>query len=377
MIMKTVHWKSRENQEYINVHGERRRNTAYTGRTTPRGKQQGTPLGNAMGDFTGEVKKHDRKNVDVSKVTKICEDAMCDGADIDAIAEHISTIDDSNRVLALRGLGAEDIRETLVSWREDMIDIVSEKYGLSPDDIMVSPGNSMGNSGSSDLVLTIKDTGRDIAVETKFGSATNSAIGLQRMSEVLSGKKCFEVSPENKKLLVDTYIQGSPQEATGVLRGIMENYADDFNNSETVVDSRSLMDIIKSSGAKGNLETVGDYHVINFKADEAGAYATETPLSISEDDKWFVTVEIGEKGNNPRVNYIFTSEDGQKRIKMTYNNKNSAYVDKNGQNIVTKSRMNNQIKSGEKDKSDFLRIESNYQLSTGSYNVWYQEGIAE
>lgn len=316
------------------------------------------------------------KNVNVSTTTTLCEKALCDDYDIDDISDTISAIDDSQRVVALRGLNNQEIKETLQEWKDDMIQLISEKLDIDSSDIVsVNTGNSTGNSSASDLVIGLSNNDK-VNVETKFGSSTNSAIGISRMNTVLSGENCFQVNKEDKKKLVELYLN-NPQEASTYLTKIQEEYIKDFNSKNVDIDSQSLTDIITSSGSQGNSNNTSNYIVVNFKLDNNGAYATETPLTINNEDKWNVTAELGESGNNSRVNYIFTSDDGQKRIKMTYNNKNSAYVDKNDKNTVSKGKMKKLINNGEKNDEDFLKIESNYQLSTGSYNVWYWEGITE
>jgi len=316
-----------------------------------------------------------KKNLGVSHITSLCEDAMCSGSDIDNISRTIASTDNSNRVIALRNLDEQDIKETLQDWKEDMISIVSEKFDIDESDISsIRPGNDMGNFGSSDLIIVLND-GRDINVETKFGRATNSAIGLSRMNEVLSGEQCFSVNVEDKQKLVNFYLD-DPKKAKEYLTSLHKEYIDNFNQKNITVNSQVLTDIITSSGLQGNSASLDNYIVVNLKAGDKGAYATETPLTINNEDVWEVNAQLGEKGKNTRIDYIFTSDDGQKRIKMTYNNKNSAYVDTSSNTLIPKRRMKKLIDKG-KNAEDFMKIESNYQLSTGSYNVWYKEGLLD
>jgi len=304
----------------------------------------------------------------VSLVTNLCEEAVATGSDIKVIAKNISQINDSQRVVALRGLKEEEIEKILSEWKQSLRKLTAEKIGS--DNFSIQSGNSGGNSADSDLVVIANDE-NVMNLETKFGAATNSAAGIQRVSSLINAD-AFTLDNSEKLELLNIYSKEGGKDEAAVIQKLdakMRTYAEDFNSKNHTVNSQEIYDIVKSSGKKGNSQQVKDYSIVNFRQNDGKGYISETEISLSEDEQWNVTAVVNSGTDTARLSYEFTTTDGQKYLKVLFNNKNSTYAIKNPDGslkIVNKKNYNT---------DELIRIPSKLQMGTGSYNVWYKEGL--
>lgn len=300
----------------------------------------------------------------VSYVSDLCEKAMVSD-EIDEFAEKITETDDSKRVLALRGLDKNEIAETLVSWQNDLRNFVERKTGRK--DFTLITENIGGNSAMSDFTAVDENGEILMNLEAKFGSATNAAAGLKRVSDVV-GTDAFTLTAEDKAELIKIYYSSSDkQQVLDRLSTKMHEYATAFNAQENTVSSEQVYDLVRSSGKQGNSTKLSNYAIVNFRRNNGVATVSETEMSIAPDEKWQAQCSVSTEQGVVRISYQLVSEDEQKRIKILFNNKNSLYtIEENGtRKVVNKKGY---------DLSELDRIPSKFQLGVGSYNVWYEEG---
>lgn len=307
----------------------------------------------------------------VSAGTDLCEYGICDAADVVDVADLLATYPDGNRPTALHGKSAGEIADILDTWRNDAMDTLNENF--SPAKVLsLTPANTAGNFSASDLTALLSD-GREVPVECKFGASTNAAAGIKRISEVL-GQDAFTLSPTERAELLNLYDPADPAPMRARLREIMDDYVDDFEYlSERAfgsrVDGAKVYDMIHSSGKAGNSAGTSGYTVLNFRDPDstAGSSVKTTSLMLEPEDEWEVSVSVSDRpGASLRLNYVLTC--GDKKIRMTYNNKNSTYVVPDGDGGWTKTT--------DKSAPGARRVESRFQVGAGSYNVWYSEGTA-
>ena len=309
------------------------------------------------------------KGSNVSNVSNMCEDAMTDDADVEEIAKKINTINDSQRVVALRKLDHDQIVKVLKDWRVELNDFVAKRVGTT--DFTINSGNMGGNSADSDFVITSSDGTIIMNLEAKFGSATNGAIGISRASN-LTDFPAFNLDKNEKAELLKIYSLKGEAGVIQQLSAKMNKYADEFNKEERIVSSKEIYDIVKSSGKSGNSKNVKDYSVVNFRQKEGRGEISETEITLKEDENWNVRAVVNAEEGTARLAYLFETEDKQKQLKVLFNNKNSLYAAKNDKGLLEVVNKKNYEESG--TNGELVRIPSKFQMGTGSYNVWYSEG---
>lgn len=309
------------------------------------------------------------KGSNVSAVSNMCEDAMADNADVNEIAKKINTINDSQRVVALRKLDHDQIAKVLKDWRTELNVFVAKRVGTK--DFTINSGNVGGNSADSDFVITSANGTIIMNLEAKFGSATNGAIGIARTSN-LTDYPAFNLDKNEKGELLKTYSQKGETAVIRQLSAKMNKYADEFNKETRTVSSKEIYDIVKSSGKSGNSKNVKDYSVVNFRQKEGKGQISETEITLKEDENWNVRAVVNTEEGTARLAYLFETEDKQKQLKVLFNNKNSLYAVRNDKGLLEIVNKKNYEDNG--TDGELVRIPSKLQMGTGSYNVWYSEG---
>lgn len=307
------------------------------------------------------------KGSNVSTVSNMCEDAMADNADVEEIARKISIINDSQRVVALRKLDHNEIVKVLKDWRIELNDFVEKRVGTA--DFTINSGNIGGNSADSDFIITSSNGETIMNLEAKFGSATNGAIGIARASN-LTDFPAFNFDKDEKNELLNLYSQKGETAVIRQLSEKMNKYSDEFNKEKREVSSQEIYDIVKSSGKSGNSKNVKDYSVVNFRQKEGKGQISETEITLKDDEKWNVKTVVNIQEDTARLAYLFETEDKQKQLKVLFNNKNSIYVKKNADGSL---ELVNKMTYEKPD--ELIKIQSKLQMGTGSYNVWYKEGL--
>lgn len=306
------------------------------------------------------------KGSDVSIVSNLCEDAMATNADVNSIARTISQIDDSQRVIALRKLDKDQISKVLKDWQAELNIFVERRAGTS--DFEIHSGNIGGNSADSDFVV-ISQGAPIMNLEAKFGSATNGAIGIERASN-LTGFPSFNLSKDEKAEMMKIYAEQGENAVVKELLNKMNNYVSEFNKEPRKVNSHEIYDIVKSSGKKGNSDSVKDYSIVNFRQKEGVGQISETELTLTKNENWNVRVAVNSKDGTARLAYLFETNDKQKQLKVLFNNKNSLYAAKSDDGSLKAVNKKNY-----ENKDELVKIQSKFQMGVGSYNVWYKEGL--
>lgn len=308
----------------------------------------------------------------VSRVTVLCESAMETDSDISAIAPAVAAFKDNERILAFRGLLIHDIKKVLCDWKNELNLFVREK--TETDNFVIVAGNSLGNSASSDLVVFV-DGESVMNIEAKFGFATNGAYGIRRVSSVL-GVPAFNLHKEQKAALLTRYHRHGPSYSLSMLQDYMNEYVHDFNVSSHIAVSGKVFDMVKSSGKAGNGSLVKDYRILNFRRKTVNDFPTgiisESSLNITKNDVWNIECSVTNNDESQRLSYFLRSQDGQKRIKIMFNNKNSLYAIEDKETGMLKS-----VNKRKYDINDLTQIQSKFQMGTASYNMWYREGLEE
>lgn len=305
-----------------------------------------------------------KKRGNVSAGTNLCELGICDDSDPVEVADALAELPEENLPRVLRAMSAEEICETIETWRSDAIDVLEDLF--SPEKVIrISQANEGGNFAASDLTATLSD-GRTIPVECKFGSATDAASGIKTITDVL-GEESFTLTKQQRD---DLLIKHDPNDVPATMAAIhtlMTDYVATFEG--TSVDSEKVFDLIRSSGKAGNSATTQGYTILNFGDPNASDSSVKSKaLGLSPEDQWDATVSVtkGDSGS-VRLKYVLTS--GDKTIRMTYNNKNTSYaVPAEGGGWRAAS------KNAAKGIPGAIRLESSTQLGGSSYNVWYSDG---
>ena len=113
----------------------------------------------------------------VSGCTSLCEQYISNPDS--SIPEAISLIPDENRISILRGCDAGRIGKRLEAWRGDICAGLERKYGH----LASIEAGSADNKTGADIAATLEDGSR-LDVELKFGSETNSNVGLATFSRL-------------------------------------------------------------------------------------------------------------------------------------------------------------------------------------------------
>lgn len=289
----------------------------------------------------------------VSRATDLCEDALSTDSNIQEIAVILSEkpLKELPTVFKRKN---PTTKQTEVMSAPEIASLLNDwKVGLSKlyPNTKIESKNKGGNAAASDLVAISKN-GDEQLIEAKFGAATNSAPGIKRVSSIL-GTECFSYSSEEREKIKNLYLNQGPEKALEKISADIESYAKTFNERSHEVDSKAVFDLIKSSGAEGNSNENDDYKIYTFGKSRGAGTIKEIPLSLRRDTEWTVKAEPSIQEDSSRLNYIFTSKDGTKTIRLTYNNKNS-----------------NKIKDA---NGNTVRIPSKMFTGVGSYNVWYSE----
>lgn len=382
----TAHRPSQAGQEYVlNSKGEKVKNTAFRGGII---KNHNNILLKDIGltaqqDFSSDVLSvsesekifsQGRQISNVKEVTDLCEFSLTDDADNSLVAESIHKIDNKKRPISLRNLNKEEIEEVLENWRDSLFEILEDKTGSS-DIPEIRTNNAHGSSAASDIIAIYPD-GTIYPIEVKFGAMTNSNSGIKRIGTIL-GEQAFRI--ENKEeLFKEYYKRGQDTEwLQDQITQRMKNYAEEFNKRPHIINSQELYDMLHSSGASGNSQSEGNenYTIITFGTKSKKATAQEITIDITPDDEWDVRVVASiidtDKNKSTRLNYIFVNKnDPRKTVRATFNNKQSVYIDTEG-NKINKKKINNinqKIATGE-----ILKIPSRFFLGGGGYNVWFYD----
>lgn len=107
----------------------------------------------------------------VNQCVKLCERYM---ADCDsAIPEAVSGIPDENLIKSLRGKSPDEIAKRLAEWNRNIRTALEQKYGK----ISSIKAGDADNKTAADLEVFF-ESGDRLDIELKFGSETNSNIGL-------------------------------------------------------------------------------------------------------------------------------------------------------------------------------------------------------
>lgn len=311
----------------------------------------------------------------VSMSTSLCEKALCDTADLHHYAHLISVLDREDRVNILKDKTEQDLTDFFTLSHKNIRQSICSTLSLPTkrwQEVHISQANSSGNSSPSDLIGEIDD--KKVYVETKFGKYTDSALGLSRVSSIFTDIEAFCLDDTTREHLVQLSVQGKGKEVSKVLRLKMNDYKEKFDSSPRKIISPQVADALNSSGAQGNSSQVENYTIMVFKHSKRKGFFIDTQLrNIAHDIIWTPQVKITSKKGVPRFNYILSSQDGKKEVKMMHNNKNTSHYDHTSGDIVNSSKKNRLIKSGIKTESDFTSIPSRFQTSLPSYNLWYKE----
>lgn len=251
-----------------------------------------------------------------------------------------------------------------------LYDTLQKKTGRDEDPIITS-NNTSGNAASSDLVATYSD-GMQYPIETKFGEKTDSNSGVGRMENAL-GESTYSV-PNREDILKKYVVDENKEYIKNALQTSMKKYADEFNNHSHNVNGSIIYDMLKSSGKQGNSvnEWSDNYTILSFRVKNKKPVMEETTIDIKPDDKWDVTAELSEKNGSIRLNYRFTNRNNpQQTIKATFNNKNTLYVDKEG-NTVNKKSYHGDFDE-DKKAGKIIGVPSKYLMGTASFNVWFYD----
>lgn len=284
---------------------------------------------------TATTVKNNKGNI--SFATNDCERAMTTKGDIDKISFTLSQLPQNNLPIALREMAEQEINETLCSWKQELNILLD-----NPDEIIRN--NDGGNFADSDLLA--HKGGKYTAVEAKFGAHTNAASGINRVNNILN-YPAFQIDSEARKEIAENYLDENKM--FNLLENKIDLYMEEFIKDVKIINSEKCYDLIKSSGKEGNSLDFDNYKVFTFKQ---GGIVKEIPLNINKDDEWTVEPIKNKTDNSLRFNYILTS--GEKKIKLTYNNKNNNRVKINGEKV---------------------KIASKFLTGCGSYNVWFSDGL--
>lgn len=375
-----VNQPSRSNQEYIMVNGVKRKNLAFI-RGESRIKRKldmnrkmnngNESTNNIMDDFSNSTNSNAPLVFNsVKNVTDLCEDSLTTDSDLEVLSYKISQSENRYRPKDLRGMSQDEILSTIESWQDMLYDTLQKKTGRDEDPIITS-NNTSGNAASSDLVATYSD-GMQYPIETKFGEKTDSNSGVGRMENAL-GESTYSV-PNREDILKKYAVDEKEEYIKNALQTSMKKYADEFNNHSHNVNGSIIYDMLKSSGKQGNSvnEWSDNYTILSFRVKNKKPVMEETTIDIKPDDKWDVTAELSEKNGSIRLNYRFTNRNNpQQTIKATFNNKNTLYVDKEG-NTVNKKSYHGDFAEDQK-AGKIIGVPSKYLMGTASFNVWFYD----
>lgn len=311
------------------------------------------------------MSKKENFGSDVSQTSSLCEKAMLSDSNIKELAKIISQIEDRNRIIALRSMDYAQIYSILQNWKTELKKHVAIKIGK--DNFKIISNNESGNNSDSDIAVVSK-LGVEMNIETKFGSSTNSASGVKRMSNII-GTPAFNLTRFEKLELINEHIKYGEESALKSLREKMSQYVKKFNVLNNKVNGKNIFDVIMSSGKNGNSKKVKNYSIINFRQNNGKGYISETEMTLNPNEEWDMECEISSNTDVSRLSYLFKTKDGQKNLKALFNNKNTLYVRKNKDGIF--------IPASKKRYSleNLTEIRSRSQLGAGSYNIWYGEGL--
>lgn len=311
----------------------------------------------------------------VSMSTSLCEKALCDTADLHHYAHLISVLDREDRVNILKDKTEKDLADFFTSSHKNIRQSICSTLKLPShrwQEVHISQANSSGNSSPSDLIGEIDD--KKVYVETKFGKYTDSALGLSRVSSIFTDIEAFYLDDSTRDQLIQLSIQEKHKEVSSLLRSRMKDYKEKFDSSSRTIISPHVADALNSSGAQGNSSKVENYTIMVFKHSKRKGFFIDTQLrNIDRDIIWTPQVKITSQKGVPRFNYILSSQDGKKEVKMMHNNKNTSHYDHTSGDIVSSSKKKKLIESDVRNKSDFTPIPSRFQTSIPSYNLWYKE----
>lgn len=307
--------------------------------------------------------------------TSLCEKALCDTADLHHYAHLISVLDREDRVNILKDKTEKDLADFFTSSHKNIRQSICSTLKLPShrwQEVHISQANSSGNSSPSDLIGEIDD--KKVYVETKFGKYTDSALGLSRVSSIFTDIEAFHLDDSTRDQLIQLSIQEKHKEVSSLLWSRMKDYKEKFDSLPRTVTSPHVADALNSSGAQGNSSRVENYTIMVFKHSKRKGFFIDTQLrNIDHDIIWTPQVKTTSKNGVPRFNYILSSQDGKREVKMMHNNKNTSHYDHTSGDIVSSSKKKKLIESGIKTELDFTPIPSRFQTSIPSYNLWYKE----
>lgn len=280
-----------------------------------------------------------------------------------SIITQITKAENDLKPKTLRNLTEVDIAILFMRYAQEIKEEIKGRYNTK---IRRAEIINKSNFSPADMKLRLAD-GAVVYLESKFGHYTNSACGVEALSNII-GAPVFNLTPLQRQALATTVTTAGEQAALNLLEAYMVAYHTNTfqkNQNPPRVNAEKIRTLIGTSGANTTTHSIdGDYLLVKLAGHANTSTVEFTDFNLTGSDNWGVECVINRTPNSVRLTYVFTTNDG-KIMRATYNNKNSTYIGPDGI-IISKSRK-------ARIHTVNHRIDSRFGCGTGSYNVWFQD----
>ena len=302
----------------------------------------------------------------IQAITNLCEKLLAQALNNSISTTLITQITESENDLkpkTLRNLTEVDIAILFMRYVQEIKEEIQGRYNSK---ILRAEIINKSNFSPADMKLHLTD-GTAVYLESKFGHYTNSACGVEALSNII-GTPVFNLTPLQRQALATTVTTAGEQAALDLLEAYMVAYhTGTFQKAQNQprVNAEKIRTLIGTSGANTAPHSIdGDYLLVKLGGRTNTRTVEFTDFNLTSSDNWGVECVINRTPGSVRLTYLFTTEDG-KIMRATYNNKNSTYIGDDGI-IISKSRK-------ERRQTTNQRVDSRFGCGTGSYNVWFQD----
>lgn len=302
----------------------------------------------------------------IQAITNLCELLLAQSLNNSIHTNIITQIADAEIDLkpkTLRYLTEVDIAILFMRYAQEIKEEIRNRYNTK---IRHTEIINRSNFSPADMKLHLAD-GAVVYLESKFGHYTNSACGVEALSNII-GTPVFNLTPLQRQALATTVTAAGEEAALDLLEAYMVAYHTNTfqkNPAPPQVNAEKIRTLIGTSGANTTPHSIeGDYLLVKLGGRTNTSTVEFTDFNLTSSDNWGVECVINRTPNSVRLTYIFTTPDG-KTMRATYNNKNSTYIDPDGI-IISRSRK-------ARLRTVSHRIDSRFGCGTGSYNVWFQD----
>lgn len=255
---------------------------------------------------------------DVYTCSKICENTMVD-RDYHGAAASIADIPDNHRLLMFRGHDATFIEHALRIYHDYLIDAMAQRCDCPREEITLMSAADDNRVGAD----VIGDHGgRLVDIELKFGSETNSNIGMATASGIagdVTGILAGRFSASSRRERLNDLLTGATT-LRDIQAGNIECFltvADECTPRPLDHDERSNLErLLSRSGSSSAPSAVGREYMKVTLLSPTRIFRSEAHY---HEESWMRSIEVTAN----RLNVLLDGEHNH--VRMTFNNKNNLH----------------------------------------------------